>query len=693
MMPAAALAILLAILFTDSRIHDAELELRERGQSIAALLGPAAENALLNRDHQSLLALVDSISKRADITLVAIADTEGELLAASGDTTLLKLQNNPKNHNGPGVTVVDHDDMLVFSAPIYQSESVPEYRTSPPINNGKRNPARISIVGWVNVMVTKAHILQRRDQILYGGFIVSLLVLIGAALLAIRAGKLITRAIDRLLGVVREIEHGNLDVQTDTHAGGEIGVLATKIGGMAAALKSAQETMREKVDAATKQLSYQASHDMLTGLINRHEFEIRLEHAVSSAQEHGATHALCFLDLDQFKTVNDSCGHEAGDQLLRQLGHHLKNKIRDRDTLARLGGDEFAFLLSNCCVENAIEVARELLASIQGFRFSWQGKSFVVGCSIGLVPINRRSENVATVLSNADAACYAAKDLGGNRIYVFQVPEDGIGVRPAGTSWVTRINQALENNRFRLVYQPIVPLGNNQSRYYEALLRMVQDNGDEVLPLAFIPAAERYNLMPAIDRWVIERAFADYRRLMDAGLTRGDCMFSINLSGASICDEKLPKFLEYQFSTYQVPPQRICFEITETAAVTNLTQALSVLQQQKRIGCRFMLDDFGSGLSSFTYLKNLPVDGIKIDGAFVKDMVNNGMDAAMVEAINNIGHVMGLSTVAEYVEDQAIMQKLGELKVDYAQGHWVRAPAPLEECFNLGHKERIGFHV
>jgi EAL domain-containing protein (putative c-di-GMP-specific phosphodiesterase class I) len=230
-------------------------------------------------------------------------------------------------------------------------------------------------------------------------------------------------------------------------------------------------------------------------------------------------------------------------------------------------------------------------------------------------------------------------------------------------------------------------------RYYEALLRMAQDNGDIVLPMAFIPAAERYNLMESIDRWVVEAAFADYRRLLDAGYSMQDCIFSINLSGPSLGDEKFPKFLEYQFSTYEVPPHRVCFEITETAAVTNLTQALSLMQQLKRIGCRFMLDDFGSGLSSFTYLKNLPVDGIKIDGIFVKDMVGNGTDAAMVEAINNIGHVMGLATVAEYVEDQAIMSVLRDLKVDYAQGNWVRPPVPLEECFHLNQPGQFRFQI
>jgi diguanylate cyclase (GGDEF)-like protein len=697
LLPASIIAILLGIHFTDSRIRDVQLELRERGQVIARQLAPACEYGLFTRNREILQALSESVAKEVDVVLVTITDAGGELLAMSGNPTLRRPTRNTEQPVGIGVAISDQGDHLVFSAPIYQSETrVDDFPEQSGAQKEKGKTKRISIIGWVNVTMSKAATLMRRDELLRNSLLISFLVLAGAALLALRMSIGITRPVQRLVDAVQNIGEGDLDTKVHVASGGEIQTLAQGINSMAASLKAAQDNLQEKIDVATKQLSYQASHDTLTGLINRGEFEARLEHSLASAREHGATHAMCFLDLDQFKVVNDTCGHEAGDQLLRHLADHLKNKIRDRDTLARLGGDEFALLLENCALDHAQEVARGLLDSIHSFRFSWQGKPFVIGGSIGLVSINRKTESVASILSNADAACYTAKDLGRNRVYVFQAPEDGSELRPAGTSWVTRINQALEEHRFRLYYQPIVPLAADRPdlpRYYEALLRMAQDNGDIVLPMAFIPAAERYNLMESIDRWVVEAAFADYRRLLDAGYSMQDCIFSINLSGSSLGDEKFPKFLEYQFSTYEVPPHRICFEITETAAVTNLTQALSLMQQLKRIGCRFMLDDFGSGLSSFTYLKNLPVDGIKIDGIFVKDMVGNGTDAAMVEAINNIGHVMGLATVAEYVEDQAIMSVLRDLKVDYAQGNWVRPPVPLEECFNLNQAGQFRFQI
>lgn len=695
LLPPAIIAVLLAVHFTDSRLRDIEAQLRERGQAIIRQLAPACEYGLFVRNREILQALTDSVKKEMDVMLVTVSDVPGEVVALSGNPAVRTGKTDKPD--GMNIGIIDSGETLQFTAPVYQSETrLEDYPEEAGPRVGSRGPRKISILGWVTVVMSKATMLSRRDELLKNSLLISLLVMAGATLLALRMGLAITRPMQRLVEAVEAIGRGKLDVQVNTTSGGEIQTLAQGINSMAASLKSAQENLQEKIDLATQQLSYQATHDTLTGLINRREFELRVEHALQSAQENGATHALCFLDLDQFKIVNDTCGHEAGDNLLRQLAYHLKNKLRDRDTLARVGGDEFSLLLENCSLDNAVDVARGLLDSIHDFRFSWEGKTFVVGGSIGLVMINRKSESVSLILSQADSACYTAKDLGRNRVYVFQGPEDDSELRRGGTSWVTRINQALEEQRFRLHYQPIVPLHGehpDRPRYFEALLRMEQDKGDMVLPMAFIPAAERYNLMQTLDRWVVEAAFADYRRLLEAGVSMQDCIFSINVSGPSLCDEKFPKFLEYQFASYQVPPHRICFEITETAAVTNLTQALGLIQQQKRIGCRFMLDDFGSGLSSFTYLKNLPVDGIKIDGAFVKDMVANSMDSAMVEAINNIGHAMGLITVAEYVEDAAILQKLKEMKVDYVQGHGVQHPGPLEECFNLGQVGQFRFHL
>ncbi|MGF2040507.1 MAG: EAL domain-containing protein [Nostoc sp. CmiVER01] len=425
----------------------------------------------------------------------------------------------------------------------------------------------------------------------------------------------------------------------------------------------------------SRQLSWQASHDFLTGLVNRYEFEQCLEQAVSNAKTHNLEHALCYLDLDQFKIVNDTCGHAAGDELLRQITRLLQTKIRQTDVLARLGGDEFGALLYQCSLEQAMRIANIWRETIQEFRFIWQDSIFSIGASIGLVKINAISDNRASLLSYADAACYAAKNKGRNRVHIFQLDDEELLQQRGEMQWVSRITKALAENRFCLYSQAITAIAptETQETHYEILLRLRDEKGNLVVPMAFIPAAERYNLMPTIDRWVIETLFKSW------SLTEhhSKAIYAINLSGTSINDDQFISFLREQFPLYQVPPQSICFEITETVAIANLTKASQFISELQGWGCHIALDDFGSGMSSFAYLKTLPVDYLKIDGGFIKNIIENSVDDAMVEAINRIGHVMGIKTIAEFVENDAILQRLKQLGVDYAQGYGVGKPSPL----------------
>jgi diguanylate cyclase (GGDEF)-like protein/PAS domain S-box-containing protein len=435
-----------------------------------------------------------------------------------------------------------------------------------------------------------------------------------------------------------------------------------------------------------RQLTWQASHDALTGLVNRREFEQRLEQSVSNARISDQQHALCYLDLDQFKIVNDTCGHIAGDELLRQVTTLFQSQVRASDTLARLGGDEFGLLLNHCSLDSAVRVANKLRERLEKFRYVWQDKTFTVGVSIGLVAIDANTQGVTSVLSAADAACYAAKNNGRNRVHVYQADDRELAIQQGEMQWVTRLTQALEENRFHLYYQPIVPNAQTSSLgvHYEILLRLIDEMGNLVLPMAFIPAAERYNLMHLIDRWVIRTLFArlgqyyqENRNPCQLLGSNSDCWYAINLSGASINDEHFIDFVREQLVLHQIPPQVICFEITETVAIANLRQAAQFMRSLKQVGCRFALDDFGSGMSSFAYLKNLPVDYLKIDGGFVRQIVDEPIDLAMVEAINHIGHVMGLQTIAEFVENQAILEKITAIRVDYAQGFCLAKPSPL----------------
>jgi len=429
----------------------------------------------------------------------------------------------------------------------------------------------------------------------------------------------------------------------------------------------------------TSQISYQATHDMLTGLVNRHEFELRLARAIDSTHADHGEHVLCYLDLDQFKVVNDTCGHIAGDQLLRQLAAVLSARIRQRDTLARLGGDEFGLLLEHCSLEQGKRIADALRVAVEEFRFVWEDRSFRLGVSIGLVPIDAAVGNQAAVLQAADSACYVAKDGGRNRVHVHDAQDEDLARRQGEMQWIGRIQEALEENRFRLYAQQIFPVcaDGTSTVHCELLLRLVDDSGGMLLPGAFMPAAERYHLAPRIDRWVVDQAF-QWLAGNPRWLSRLK-LCAINLSGQSLCDPLLQAEVLRQLDAWSLPAGKICFEVTETAAIANLTDAIRFIKALRARGCRFALDDFGSGHSSFAYLKNLPVEYLKIDGVFVKDIAEDPIDLAVVRSINEIGQLMGKQTIAEYVENDAILERLREVGVDYAQGYGLGLPQPLED--------------
>lgn len=428
--------------------------------------------------------------------------------------------------------------------------------------------------------------------------------------------------------------------------------------------------------ALTARLLHQASHDALTGLCNRAYFEEAISAALTRARNSDWPSTLLYLDLDQFKVINDTCSHTAGDELLRQIAKLVAGIARKADTVARLGGDEFGVLLNECALEDAHRIAFGLTSALNDFRFSWHDKLFSITASIGLVSIDNVSVDQASILSAADTACFLAKDRGRNQIAVFEPENAEIVKRHGEMNWVSRITQGLQEHRFVLFHQKIVSIDPKQDggEHFELLLRLRGDDGRMVPPMAFIPAAERYNLMPAVDRWVIA-TFFDYAARR--GHAHCDDTFAINISGTSINDPSFLSFIMLQFERTGALPRSICFEITETAAIANLTRATEFMTALKKLGCRFSLDDFGSGLSSFGYLKNLPVDYLKIDGSFVKGIANDRIDRAMVDAINRVGHIMGIKTIAEFVDNEKMLDELRHIGVDFAQGYGVHQPEPL----------------
>jgi len=436
----------------------------------------------------------------------------------------------------------------------------------------------------------------------------------------------------------------------------------------------------------SRQLSWQATHDTLTQLINRREFEHLVAGALHTAKQEGHAHALLYLDLDQFKVINDTCGHAAGDVLLQLLAKMLQGKMRDSDILARLGGDELGVLLPHCPLDHARLIGEQLRLAIHEFPFTWDERSFELGVSIGIVEINQDSKSMSELLSAADQACYLAKEQGRNRMHIYQESDVMLAQRHGEMLWISRLNEAFVHDYFRLYAMPIVHLHDSPEYHDEVLIRIRNGKGDLILPGAFIPAAERYDMMLSIDRWVIRAVCQHIQSVRDSlpplaaleeSRRRAPALYSVNLSGMSLADAGLQDYITAQFVQYAIAPEQICFEITETAVIANLPKAQVFMRQLKAMGCRFSLDDFGSGFSSFGYLRALPVDYLKIDGVFVRDIATNAINRAMVKAINEVGHVMGLQTVAEYVENAETLAIIRELGIDYAQGYAVGGLRPL----------------
>jgi diguanylate cyclase (GGDEF)-like protein/PAS domain S-box-containing protein len=440
-------------------------------------------------------------------------------------------------------------------------------------------------------------------------------------------------------------------------------------------------TERRRID---QQIAHAATHDSLTGLVNRSAFEQRLDHAIGAYLQHGTPCALCYLDLDQFKVVNDAAGHVAGDEMLKQIAALFAGKVRSRDTLARLGGDEFGLLLEDCPVGNAIGVAETLIETLADYRFSWEEQRFGVGVSIGLVPLGLDVTERSALMARADMACFAAKDMGRNRVYVYHPDDAELIRRHSEIIRVAELREALEHERFVLFGQPLrlATAPHDTPCCYEVLVRLRTQDDELLPPGAFIPAAERYGLIGDLDRWVIRTALCEFAALGD---TCASARISINVSGSSLSDEGLPAFVRQQLNESGVAPDRVCFEITETAAVNHLSLAQHFIDELRALGCTFALDDFGSGLSSFNYLKRLAVDCIKIDGSFVRDLAKDSVDQAMVKAINDIGHVMGIRTVAEHVENEVILAAAIASGVDYLQGFFLGRPMPLSEIGAASH--------
>jgi diguanylate cyclase (GGDEF)-like protein len=536
-------------------------------------------------------------------------------------------------------------------------------------------------VGYVFVSVDKAALIEDHRQAFIKNVGYITLTLILCSILVSWVSRSISQPIRDMTAALKRFVIGSQQVSQVKNTLPEIKSLQSTINQISREMQHVEADMRHRIQDAQAQLRYQARHDALTGLVNRQELERRLQQALQDVKQHRANHVFCYMDLDQFRVINDTCGHLAGDEMLRQISMILSQRIRAEDTFARLGGDEFGLLLSYCQVEKAIEIAAQLRQMVEAFRFMHEGRLFQTGISIGIVEITADLKDVGQITRHADAACYVAKDNGRNQIHLFHNEDDVMLKRHAEMEWVLRINEAIEHNEFVLYCQGIFPLQQKElPPFYEILIRKRDENGGIIPPAEFLPSAERYNLMTKIDRWVIQHAFMALQPLFKLQSSIKPFIVSINLSGMSLGDPQLLPYIKNCFETYEISPGHVCFEITETSAIINIDNTIKLIKELQKMGTRFMLDDFGSGMSSFSYLKHLPVNFLKMDGAYVKDITSNKVDLAMAKAIQSVAQSMEIKTIAEYVEDQATLDCLKEMGVAYAQGFYLNRPMPLNEA-------------
>lgn len=592
-------------------------------QSLELAYRTAITVPLISRDYATLRDILDGWLQADELRYIRVSDQSGRVLAAAG--------------NPPGKGALD--GVMAFEFPVdYQGQRY----------------------GNIHLGLDSGYIAAATRELVWEGFAVAVVGILLTGLLLLATGLWLTRHLRRLTEAAARVAEGDYSCPLVVPTHDEIGLLARSFASMAGA-----------VENRVQELAQQAGHDPLTGLHNRRAFEAYLDEALRLR-----TPRLCllYLDLDQFKAVNDSCGHAAGDLLLQSLAR-MMNESFEADFIARLGGDEFAIVLLHLSPEEARRNADSMIERIRQLHFVWEGRPFQLGASIGLVQSSPHIDTVTAMLIAADTACYAAKERGRNRVEVYAPGDDYFRQREEELAALTGITAALQEDRFLLYFQRIAALRPGYAGHAEILVRMRDESGGLVPPARFIPAAERYNLMPFIDRWVIDASLARTAALQGCGAFPFHHV-NINLSGASLAEESLLAYIAECIARHGVDPHLLCFEITESQAIGNLEGALDLIRELRRMGASVALDDFGSGLSSFGYLKRFEVDYLKIDGQFVRNLGNDPIDRATVEAIVGLARAHQLKTVAEFVCSEELVQIVRDLGVDYAQGYALHEPEP-----------------
>lgn len=669
LLPSAVLALVLVAYFVLSGMRALEGELRERGMAVVRYLSPVSEYGVIAGHIESLQSLAQTTIQQPGVKAAVVVNRAGRILAVSGRISLSssQLKHTPSE---PGI-IADNDQWVAFGAPVLRTLAESDMLFDPA--GAKAAP---EVIGQVFVEFDKTELLDRQRGLVQRGVIIITIGLLLVALLAVGIADGLTRPVTRLVRAVRAMTLGQFDTRIEAESFGEFGELEHGFNDMAARIAEVHQTMQERIEEATAQLAFQARHDPLTGLINRREFETRLERAIAAAQAGGEESSLLFIDLDRFKPVNDLCGHLAGDELLRQISHLFQGRLREQDTLARLGGDEFGILLANCVGSRALQVAEDLCNLAAAYRFIWQDKVFSVGASIGLTPITRQARSVGEVLGAGDSACYIAKEKGRNQIHV-QTTSALQNRRQMEHPWHDRIASALADNRLVCDAVPLQRFKpNNESDHFVEICARLDDRSAPAVPLSvLLDAAERYDLAPAIDRRLLETAVAALARA-NIHARRMRCL--LPLSSASIRERQTVQAIAAALDRERISGADLYLLLSEETIAQHSNQAIELCNAARTLGCHVALGDFGGGFASFGHLRIISPECIKISRSLTRDIGNSRSANVLIHAIQEITDELGIESIAEGVDDLATFKMLEELGITYAQGRAVAPSEPFE---------------
>lgn len=666
LLPSALLAVILVAYFVFSGMRALEGELRERGMAVVRYLAPVSEYGVIAGHLESLQSLAQTTVQQPGVKAAVVVGRSGQILAVSGRVSLSSSQLK-KAPAEPGM-VADTEQWIAFGAPVLRTLAESDALFDPA--GAKTAP---EVIGQIFVEFDKGELLERQRGLVQRGVMIIAVGLLLMAVVALGIADTVTRPVIRLVKAVRSMGLGQFDTRVTDLSFGEFRELEQGFNDMAARIAEVHQTMQERIEGATAQLAFQARHDPLTGLVNRREFEARLEKTITAIQAGGEEGTLLFIDLDRFKVVNDTCGHPAGDELLRQISRLFQGRLREEDTLARIGGDEFGVLLSNCVGTRALQVAEDICNLTSAYRFIWQDKIFAIGASIGLTPLNRQVKDVAEALAAGDSACYTAKEKGRNRVHV-QVATSPQNRRQADQPWQERISRALTSNTLVCDAFPIEPFraGTEKDQFVEISARLDDHATPTVPSLMLLEAADRYDLAHHIDRHVLEYAIAALARVENNG-RQMRCV--VPISTASVRRRETMDMLTAALAGKSQLAANLYLLVTEECAVQHAPQAVELCQAARSLGCRVVLGEFGGGFASFGHLRSIAPDCVKISRSLTRDLDSNRSARALIRAIQEITDDLGIESIAEGVDDLETYKTLQEIGITYAQG---RAAAPSE---------------